>query len=252
VELVTITRPVEHVAVLTLTRPEKKNALSIAIRNEVTDALGALAADESVRAVVLTGAGNFFSFGFDIPAFLSFSRERFTEFLVSFNALCTKLFLFPKPVVAAINGHAIAGGCMLAIACDVRVMAQGRPKISLNEVTFGASVFSGTVTMLNACAGERNAHTILSTGEMYDGAAALCLGLVDRVVPADNLMDEARKQAVRLSHPNADAFRSIKHLMRRPSMRRALEAEAESIRQFVDCWYSETTWARLREIKIHP
>jgi enoyl-CoA hydratase len=92
----------------------------------------ALEVDPVLRALVLTGRGKFFSFGFDIPEFLPFTKEQFTNYLINFSDFYTYLFLYPKPIVAALNGHAIAGGCMLALACDHRVMTAGKGKISLN------------------------------------------------------------------------------------------------------------------------
>ena len=91
----------------------KVNALSEPAIEEIADCLRSLAADLDTRAVILTGDGAFFSFGFDIPEFLGYSRESFAEFLNSFTRLYSYLFTYPNPVVAALNGHVIAGGCML-------------------------------------------------------------------------------------------------------------------------------------------
>lgn len=117
-------------------------------------------ADHNLKAVILTGTGRLFSFGFDIPEFLSFSKEAFSDYLTGFTDLYTYLFSYPKPVVAALNGHTIAGGCMLALACDHRVMAAGKGKISLNEIAFGASVFAGYTEMLRFWVGSATATDI--------------------------------------------------------------------------------------------
>ena len=113
--------------------------------DETAGCLQSLAADPDIRAVILTGDGSFFSFGFDIPEFLSHSKESFSSLLKRFTGLYTYLFTYPKPVVAALNGHAVAGGCMLALACDYRIMVSGKAKISSNEIAFGSSVFAGSV-----------------------------------------------------------------------------------------------------------
>src|SRR6185503_3992101 len=96
----------------------KVNALNGSVVDQLREHLGLLEGDPDVRAIILTGFGKFFSFGFDIPEFLSFSKEQFVAYLKNFTNLYTYLFLYPKPVVAALNGHAIAAGCMLALACD--------------------------------------------------------------------------------------------------------------------------------------
>ena len=119
----------ERIATLALSRG-KVNALDEETVHELAQQLRRLAGEAQIRGVVLTGQKSFFSFGFDIPEFLSYSRQRFTFFLEQFTDLYTELFLFPKPVVAALNGHTVAGGCMLALACDKRLMVRERAKIS--------------------------------------------------------------------------------------------------------------------------
>ncbi|MHB8879566.1 MAG: enoyl-CoA hydratase/isomerase family protein, partial [Myxococcaceae bacterium] len=131
------------VAEVTLGRG-KVNALDERLVDELADAFRALEADPAVRAVVLTGRGAFFSFGFDVPHLVRYSKEEFiAHWLERFTGLYRQLFSFPKPLVAALNGHTVAGGCMLALTADLRLMVPGTAKIALNELTFGSSVFAG-------------------------------------------------------------------------------------------------------------
>jgi enoyl-CoA hydratase len=236
------------VALVTLSRG-KVNALNDAVIEELSRGFEEIQADSNVRAVILTGEGRFFSFGFDIPGFLPYSKEEFTRYLEKFTGLYTSLYLHPKPVVAALNGHAIAGGCMLASACDRRVMASGHAKISLNEVTFGASVFAGSVEMLRACVGSRNAERMLYSGAMYTAEEAAELGLVDRVTSPEHLMEAAMEEARGLAW-DGPAFRSLKGLLRGPIADRMRQREADSIREFVDIWYSAPTREKLKKIEI--
>lgn len=164
------------------------------------------------------------------------------------NAL--ELFVFPKPLVAALNGHTIAGGCMLALACDRRLMARERGKISLNEITFGASVFAGSVEMLTSLVGRTNAEVILFSGAMFDAAGAHELGLVDQVLPAQELLPSARAACQTLAAADSVVFRSIKRLIRGPIAERMRVREPESIREFVKIWYSESTRRQLEGIQI--
>jgi enoyl-CoA hydratase/carnithine racemase len=228
----------------------KVNALTPEVIAGLDRSLTDLEADAAVRAVVLTGEGSFFSFGFDIPLFLSYSRERFSEFLRDFTAFYTRLFLFPKPVVAAVNGHAIAGGCMLALACDERVMAAGRARIGLNEIEFGSTIFAGSAEMLRFATGEARATRTLYSGGMFVAEEALALGLVDEVTAADEVMPRALARAEVLAKKSSAAFASMKQLLREPVGRFMREREAASIREFVDIWYSEETWANLQKITI--
>ncbi len=163
-----------EIATVTLARG-KVNALNEQMFREIRTSFQDLEKSSEVRAVILTGRGKFFSFGFDIPELLSYSKDDFIRYLTKFANFCSYLFLFPKPVIAALNGHTIAGGCMLANACDFRVMVAEKAKIALNEITFGASVFAGSVAILKFCVGSRNAETILYSGTMYSPCEAVRL-----------------------------------------------------------------------------
>lgn len=229
----------------------KVNALNEQVVEEIHGCFRRLAADPDVGAVIFTGDGPFFSFGFDIPEFLSYSKESFSRFLNRFTKLYTYLFTYPKPLVAALNGHAIAGGCMLALACDYRVMVSERAKISLNEITFGSSVFAGSVAMLKLLIGGKNAHAVLYDGAMYSAQTASHLGLIDQVSADEKLVGDAREVARRLAAKDAAAFRSIKGLLRAPVADEMARKEEQSVREFVDIWYSENTWRNLQAIKIH-
>src|SRR5262249_51030376 len=156
-----------------------------------------------------------------------------------------------KPLVAALNGHAIAGGCMLALTCDYRIMVSTKAKIGLNEIAFGSSVFAGSVEMLKFLVGGRNAHTVLYEGTMYLAKAALEAGIIDQVSSDESLMVDARAAAQRLAAKDTMAFRSMKGLLRRPVAEDMARKEGASVREFVDIWYSESTWKNLQAIKIH-
>jgi enoyl-CoA hydratase/carnithine racemase len=226
----------------------KVNALNPDVVAELSATFRELQEDPEARGVILTGSGRFFSFGFDVPEFLSYSREEFTAYLESFTALYRDLFVFPKPLVAALNGHTIAGGCMLALACDSAIMANDA-RIALNEVTFGASLFAGITEILQFRTGPR-ASEILYSGRMYSAAEALEIGLVSQIAPADALIETAREVAGELASKRPEAFAGMKSLLRRPVADSIQRREPTSIREFVDIWYSEPTWTNLRGITI--
>jgi 3,2-trans-enoyl-CoA isomerase len=239
----------EEIAILTLTRG-KVNALDESFVERLNKSLGHLASDRDIRAVILTGEGKFFSFGFDIPEFLGYSKGSFIRYLTKFCNLYTSMFLFPKPLIAALNGHTIAGGCMLAIACDYRLMTSGKAKIALNEITFGSTLPAGSVEMLRYCVGHGNAQKILYSGAMYSAEEARQLGLVDQVCPPEALLDTAKQRAKDLAQRDSAAFRNIKGLLRGPVAQEMARKEKDSILEFVDIWYSEETWSRLKGIQI--
>ncbi len=240
----------EGVATLTLNRG-KVNAIQGELVAELRESLTSLKTDRDTRALVLTGQGKFFSFGFDIPALLSLSKQEFISFLTEFTGLYKTLFLYPKPVVAALNGHTVAGGCMLALSCDYRLMVAGKAKISLNEIGLGASVFAGSTEMLRFWAGSANATNILCSGEMFSAEEALKMGIVQRVSAEEELMTSARQAALSFASKDPQAFASIKSLLRKPVAEEMARREPQSISEFADIWYSEATWAKLREVKIY-
>ncbi len=238
------------IATVTMSRG-KVNAINEAFVDELGAVFNELAADAETKAVILTGDGKFFSFGFDIPEFLNYSKNDFTRYLKKFCAVYTQMFLFPKPVIGAINGHATAGGCILALTCDFRIMVTGKAKIALNELNIGASIFAGCVGMLQSAVGMRNAEKVLLTGTMYTAEEAQRIGLVDSVTSEETLMAEAKKIAVEFSQKNPDAFKTLKNLLRRPAAERFIRSEEDSIRDFIEIWYSEPTRKVLKGVVIN-
>jgi 3,2-trans-enoyl-CoA isomerase len=239
----------ENIATIVLNRP-KVNALNEAVVEELGECFQKLADDSNVKAVILTGEGSFFSFGLDVPEFLSYSKDSFIKFLTKFTDLYGYIFTFSKPVVAALNGHTIAGGCMIAIACDYRLMVSGKARISLNELTFGSTVFAGSVEMLRFLIGGRNAESALYTGAMYSAEEAKELGLIHDVVPKEDLRDSAQRIAEDFAKRDSRAFGSVKMLIRKQAGEEMKRRERDSIIEFADIWYSEGTWKNLQNIKI--
>ncbi len=240
----------KNIATIVLNRP-KVNALNEAVVEELGECFQKLADDSNVKAVILTGEGSFFSFGLDVPEFLSYSKDSFIKFLTKFTDLYGYIFTFPKPVVAALNGHTIAGGCMIAIACDYRLMVSGKARISLNELTFGSTVFAGSVEMLRFLIGGRNAESALYTGAMYSAEEAKELGLIHEVASKENLRDSAQRIAEDFTKRDSRAFGSMKTLIRKQAGEEMKRRERDSIIEFADIWYSEGTWKNLEKIKIY-
>jgi Delta3-Delta2-enoyl-CoA isomerase len=238
-----------NIAKITLNRG-KVNPINEALTEELLAAFEEAKTDPAVRAVILTGRDKFFSFGLDIPEFLSYPKADFIRFVTKFAGLYTYIFSFPKPVIAALNGHTVAGGCMLASACDYRVMVSGKSKISLNEINFGSSLFPGSAVMLNYCVGARNAEIIAYTGAMFSAEEAKKMGLVDEVVGEDIIMDAAMKAATDFSRRYGPAFESIKMLLRTDTAREMKEKDELYRDEMVNIWYSEETWKQLQNIKI--
>lgn len=248
-QFVTIHRK-EGIASITLKRG-KVNALNQVVVDDLYNAFNVLELEQNINAIILTGQGSFFSFGFDIPEFLSFTKQEFTSYLTSFTGLYARIFSYPKPVVAALNGHTIAGGCMLALACDHRAMITGKARISLNEIDFGASVFAGCMEMLRYWIGEKNSARVLYSGNMYTAEEANVIGLVDEVTTTEELDPCAIRIARELGAKHQPAFASIKLQLRKLAIDEIKRLEPDSIKEFADIWYSSDTWENLQNIKIY-
>ena len=239
----------EQTALVTLGR-EKVNAINTAVLEELRESFETLKDDPEVKAVIMTGRGKFFSFGFDIPEFLDSPKEVFVDFLYKFTAFYAYLYHYPKALVAALNGHAVAGGCILATVCDYRVMVTGKARIALNEVTFGASLFAGAVAVMKNCIGHRNAEKILFTGAMFSAEEAFKLGLVDKVSSEETLMKDADEAAGVYIKNYGEAFGSMKRLARNIDIPEFKSLESKSIKEFLEIWYSEKTMKNLKQILI--
>lgn len=187
-------RPAEGVALLTLDRPDRRNALSIELRDALCDELDALAADTDVRCVVLTGAGSTFSSGFDLGEFAAAADDpAFGERLwASSDRYHATVLRFPLPLVAAVNGPAIAGGFDLAVLCDVR-LGSTTARFSHPERTFGPVVYRPLRELVGGAA----ARDLCLTGRTLDAPDALALGLLSTVVEPGDLLAETLAVAER-------------------------------------------------------
>ena len=149
--------PRDGIATITLNRPDKKNALSIALRDEITEALAGLAADDSLKCVVVTGAGDTFCAGFDLKEFDRAREPGFGETLWAssdrYHRACLE---FPLPMIAAVNGSALAGGFDLAVMCDIRIASTtarfGHPEVTFGDVVYGPlhDLVGGAVARISA------------------------------------------------------------------------------------------------------
>jgi enoyl-CoA hydratase/carnithine racemase len=171
---------------LTLSRPEAANALSRALVDDLSTAVGALSGDASVRAVVITGAGNVFCAGADLKERLGMTAEETLSFLDELSGLLSTLSAWPVPVIAALNGAAFGGGLELALACDLRVAVEGAV-MGLVEARLGIIPGAGGTQRLARLVGIGRAKEFIFTGRRFDTRVARELGLVAEVVPASQL-----------------------------------------------------------------
>lgn len=200
----------DGIALITINNPQALNALTVMMFQSLDQILAALEMDDAVRVVLLTGAGEkAFVAGGDIRFLDSLDVEGARAFALQAQSLYARIETFPKPVIAVINGYALGGGCELAMACDLRIAAEtaklGQPEVKLGIIPG----FAGT-QRLARLVGKGVAKELVFTGEMIDAREALRIGLVNRVVPADRLMEEARAVAAKMVDKSASAIRIAK------------------------------------------
>lgn len=201
------------VAVITMNRP-KANPLNRQMLGELLEAFQLAAVDGNIRAVLFTSAvPRFFSAGFDAMEVFSYEKEQMRDFLGAFGRLISIVLNFPKPVIGALPGHAVAGGAILALGCDFRVMAEGDYRFAMNEIDVGVVLPHGLFRMLTAAAGVPVARRMILAGEALSPAKALEAGLVAQVVPEAQIPATGMALAQFLSAKPPATFAALKKII---------------------------------------
>jgi len=227
-----------RVAIITINRPDKRNALNIKTREEGAALLDQLRDDDSVGVVVFTGAGDkAFVAGADIGEFAGRTAITQREVMTT-RSLFTAIDTFPKPVIAMINGYCLGGGCELALACDIRIASQnasfGQPEINLGIIPGG-----GGTQRLTRLVGEGKAMEIILTGEIIDANTAFAIGLVNHVVPADQLQTKTLEIAGRIADKSPIALQLAKEAVKLASKSNLDEGLRREVDLFALCFSTE-------------
>ena len=201
-----------HVALMTLDRPEALNALNTAFMAEIAAGVDAVAAMPDVRVLVITGTGKSFIAGADIGEMLSLGPVEMLSWVRLGSELNVKLEALAVPVIAAVNGFALGGGCELAMACDLRVASE-KAKFGQPETGLGVTPGAGGTQRLPRLVGVSRAKELLFTGRIITAAEALQIGLVDRVVPPEELMDVVMDLARAIAQNAPVAVQQCKRLV---------------------------------------
>jgi enoyl-CoA hydratase/carnithine racemase len=202
--------------------------------------------ERSARAVVLTGRGGIFSAGFDLFRIVDGSAEEVERFLRAMHEMFVRFFTFPKPIVAAVNGHAIAAGCVLACACDYRLMASGRGTIGIPELKLGVPFPAVILEIVRAVVSPQFMQDLVYTARLCAPDEARRVGLVDDVVPAETLVDRACQMAAEFAAVPEATFAMTKQLLRQAALNRIMTA-ARSDRRVFELWNDPATRASLRQ-----
>ena len=233
------------VGVITLNRPERRNALNLVLFREMTSLLDEIAADGEVRVVIITGGDKCFSAGGDLKE-IKGGGKLDPDFLPTARATFKKIENFDKPVIASINGYCVAGGCEMAISCDLRVAGEDAT-FGIPDIRFGALAATQRLPRL---IGIGKAKEMYYTGDPIDAQEAYRIGLINRLVPPESVMDEARKLANTLVQRSPIALKMAKFLINagmRVDLNTAMEYETEVSKNLFGSFQQEAQKAAERE-----
>jgi enoyl-CoA hydratase len=200
----------------------KANALDLELLGALEAELDA--AEEAAAAVVLTGSGSIFSAGVNLFRVLDGGASYLEAFMPALDSALRRLFTYPRPVVAAVNGHAMAGGWILACGCDYRVMAVGYGKAGTPELQVGVPFPPVPLEVLRFAMPPQHLQAMALAGRTYTGEEALRAGLVDEALPPAEVVPRAVAVAAAMARVPADAFRLTKQQLRQPALDRAAAA----------------------------
>lgn len=228
----------DRVAIITINRPEKRNALNIQTRAEGSAVLDELAADDSVRVAVFTGAGDkAFVAGADIAEFAERTAISQREVMLE-RGLFNSVDTFTKPVIAMVNGYCLGGGCELALACDIRI-ASDRASFGQPEINLGIIPGGGGTQRLTRLVGEGKAMEMILSGEIINAQEAFRIGLVNHVVPAEELEAKTMEIANRIAEKSPIALRLAKEAVKLASRSNLDEGLRREVDLFALCFSSE-------------
>jgi enoyl-CoA hydratase len=224
------------------------NAIDPALVRELAEAARRLEGDAGVRGVLLTSAHpKVFCPGLDLVTLIDFDREAMEHFMLQFADMVAVLYGMAKPMVVGVNGHAVAGGCILALTGDYRVLRRGGAQIGLNEVKVGVPLPWSVTVLLRATVPPQALAEVALLGRNFADDDALKAGLADQLADADGFEDFCRARLEEFVEKDAQAVRVTKSYLRRAHLAEMQAGEAARIGEWLDGWFSEPTRARLHE-----
>jgi len=237
----------EKIAVITLDRG-RSNPINHQMVRELTACIKDLESNSSVSGVIMTGKQGFFSSGVDLMEVYEYDRQQSKEFWTDFFALQAALIAFKKPMIAAISGHSPAGGCVLAICCDYRLMAEGEYIIGLNEIPVGIIVPEGIFKVYAFWIGKQKAYQFLLEGKLINVSEALKIGLIDEVCTAEELMAKAEKKVRTYMQFNPATWSQSKLNLRQELINDSKADQGATLDQMLTQWWAPETRATLEMI----
>jgi 3,2-trans-enoyl-CoA isomerase len=237
----------DRLAIITLDRA-KSNALNREMITELEDLLKNISADANIGGAIITGKDHFFSAGLDLIELYSYSEaeaESFWHLFLRFTATVTS---FKKPLIAAINGHSPAGGCVIALACDYRIMAEGKYIIGLNEIPVGIIVPNSIFTLYSFWLGQATASRSLLEGKLFSPEQALEAGLIDELANPASILTAAERKIRKYMGMEQNTWSNSKLNIRKDLIAATRADQSEELAAMLKQWWSPATRSILKTI----
>jgi len=225
----------------------KANAMNLEMVNEIRQTFNDLTADASVRGVIIEGQGNFFSAGLDVIELYNYDYETIGTFFKEFGNMYLELAHFPKPLIAAITGHSPAGGTVIALTTDYRVMAHDEKYvIGLNEVAVNIQISEDIIRAYSFWIGTGKAHKFIMEGKLLNPHEALECGLLDEICPLDMVLNRAKKQLQRYLSADDGIIQSTKYKLRKDWLQQLSSGGESAFEETMKSWWKPEIRAKLK------
>ncbi len=234
-----------NIVVLTMAHG-KANALDLELADELLSHFK-VSDSASPSTIVLTGSGAIFSAGVDLIRVLREDTQYLRRFLPAFSTALMRLFAYPGPVIAAINGHAVAGGMILSSACDYRIAADGAGSIGIPELGVGVPFPTAAIEVLRFAVPPPTVQELVYTGRTCRVAEAKARGMIDEVVAPEQLLDRSCEIARQFAAIPRQSFAMTKRLLRQPTIDRVERLGSTVDREIFDIWSSRATLDAIRQ-----
>jgi enoyl-CoA hydratase len=226
-----------QIGIIKINRPQALNALNIETIHELNDVVHQWSREDDIKVIIITGEGKAFVAGADIAEMKDMTRQQAIDFSEMGQRVFSLIESQEKPVIAAVNGFALGGGCELAMACDIRI-ASDKAKLGQPEVNLGVIPgFAGT-QRLARMVGTAKAKELIFTGDMVDAQTALSIGLVNQVVPLENLMNAVMEMAKKIASKGPIAIKLAKRVISRGVETDFATGSSFEVNAFGECFAS--------------
>lgn len=235
--------------IITMNRP-KVNAINHQMVNEIRSTFKAMQEDDSVNGVILTGLTGVFSAGLDLIELYDYDEAKMREFFIDFGSMYVELAKFTKPFICAITGHSPAGGTVIAIAADYRVMAEGEKYgIGLNEVAVNVQISTNLIEAYSFWLGKSLAYRYVLEGKLLNNKEALDARLVDEVVPMEEVLSKAESRMKHYLQADRNIWLNTKTKLRGEWLEKLDEQNEEELVEALTIWWSPEVRMKMQMFK---